>query len=343
MFLGGSLVAASGVALMGITTNIWGIYLGYGLAQAGVSAVSSIGLPILLASWFDDSMRGKVSGIAFAGSGIGNIFLQSLSIALIQKFGYNKAYIMFAIAAAVVGSIIALLIIRAPKNEDEIVKGKVVESEVKEETKEEVKELTGYTFAEVKKIKSYWLYALGFVFVGMYIAVLTTQYAAYLRSYGIETGTVGSVFAIFSIFGNLGGGYLYDKLGVAKTSIVGFVLSTTAVLSLMFAPQIPALAYLYGASMGLSVFSYILAPSMLAGALFGKKDFATIFAITNIFFALGFAFGSLIFGVLVGKVGYGISWIFVLAFVIIAYLLLLYGIAAFTKLAKKDKKEEVNA
>ena len=101
---------------------------------------------------------------------------------------------------------------------------------------------------------------------------------------------------------------------------------------------IPALAYVYGASKGISVFAYILAPSMLVGALFGKKEFGAILGITQVFFAFGFAFGSFVFGVIVDKAGYMIAWSFILASIVVAYTMLLSAIKAM-KNAKKEVKE----
>lgn len=88
-------------------------------------------------------------------------------------------------------------------------------------------------------------------------------------------------------------------------------------------------------SKGVSVFAYILAPSMLVGALFGRKDFGAILGITQVFFALGFALGSFVFGVIVDKAGYMIAWSFILVAILVAYSMLLVAIKAMSK-AKKE-------
>ena len=178
-------------------------------------------------------------------------------------------------------------------------------------------------------MKEYWIYALGFVFIGIYVSALAMQYSAYLKSIGFDysvLGIVGSVFALFSLGGNLIGGALFDKLGMIKSMIIGCILAAISCISLIVAPKIPVLAYLYGASKGLSVFAYIIAPSFITGSLFGKKDFGTIFAVTNIFFALGFATGSSVFGLIVDIAGYLIAWIIILLCIFIGYAMILYAI-----------------
>lgn len=74
---------------------------------------------------------------------------------------------------------------------------------------------------------------------------------------------------------------------------------------------------------------------MLVGALFGRKDFGAILGITQVFFALGFALGSFVFGVIVDKAGYMIAWSFILVAILVAYSMLLVAIKAMSK-AKKE-------
>lgn len=340
VFLVGAILSAGGVFVLSIAGDVLPLfYLGYGVSQIGTAAISSIGIPVLISSWFDESIKGKVSGIIFSGSGLGNIFLQQFSVKWIAEVGYQQAYARFALLSIVVGVALALLIIRMPKDKSEVVgvKATADENTKKEIVSEENK--WGYTFAELKGIKGFWLFAIAFIFIGVYVSALASQYSAYLKSLEIydtaTLGTVGSIFALCSLIGNLIGGTLYDKLGATKTTIVGFALATTACLSLIFAPKVPALAYLYGVSKGLSVFAYILAPSMLTGILFGNKDFGGILGITQVFFALGFAFGSFLFGAIVDSLGYTIAWYVILGAIIIAYTTLLMVIKSMAKLNKE--------
>lgn len=336
----GAVVSASGIFLLSVAGQRLPLfYLGYGIAQVGAAAISSIGIPVLATSWFDDSVKGKALGIIFAGSGLGNIFLQKLSASWITTIGYQAAYQKFALLSVAVGVVVSLLLIRMPKDKSEVM-GRKESSEV-ENKENEVEELKGYTFAEAKNLKAYWIFAIGFVFIGIYVSGLATQFLAYLKfeKFDAETlGTVGAVFAACSLVGNLMGGTLYDKLGSFKTTLVGFVLAATACLSIMFAPQLPALAFAFAVAKGLSVFAYILAPSMLTGALFGKKDFGTVLGITQVFFALGFALGSAIFGVIVDTVNYTAAWSCMLVAIFVAYTMLLSAIKSMNKLNKENDK-----
>lgn len=344
IFTIGAIISAGGVFMLSIAGDkILLFYLGYGISQVGTAAISSIGIPVLMMSWFDDSLRGKATGIAFAGSGLGNIFLQQFAVNWIDKYGYAVAYQRFALLSVVVGVVVSLLLVRTTKDNSEVVVGK--NKEVIANKEEKVESNEGYTFAEVKKMKPYWIFAIAFVFVGIYVSALATQYSAYLKvqpGFPVKMlGAVGSAFAACSLVGNLIGGTLYDKLGTTKTTIAGFILAAVSCGALMLAPKIPALAYVYGTTKGLSVFAYILAPSMLTAALFGKKDFGSILGITQVFFALGFAFGSAIFGMIVDNAGYTMAWSFIMVSIFAAYGMLLIAIGAMKKAnkAKEENKE----
>ena len=336
IFTIGAILSAGGIFILSIAGNVLPLfYIGYGISQVGTAAISSIGIPVLLSSWFDDTTRGQVSGIVFAGSGLGNMFLQKLSAKWLVDIGYAQAYKNFSFLSLVVGVTISLLLVRMPKNDSEIIRTKS-----KKEENKEVKstEKWGYNLKEVIKIKAYWIFAIGFIFIGIYVSALTTQDLAYLKSIGFDgntLGTIGSIFAACSLLGNLIGGTLYDKLGAFKTTLLGFILATTSCTLLILAPNTHELAYIHGVSKGLSVFAYILGPSMLTGILFGNKELGSVLAITQVFFALGFAFGSAIFGAIVDIAGYNIAWITILISIVIAYTLILSAIKSMSKINKE--------
>ncbi|WP_042277725.1 conjugated bile salt MFS transporter [[Clostridium] dakarense] len=324
LFLIGSIFSGGGILLLSLSHELWMFYLGYSIAQIGTVAISSIGIPLLITAWFDDDTKGQAMGLAFAGGSIGNIFLQQAVVRILFNYGYGKAYLWFSILSLIVGIVTSLLLIRMPKDESETIKNKASKSKMKEKVPISVD--WGYTFGEVKGMASYWIYAVGFIFIGIYVSALAVQYPAYLRFIGFEPfslAMVGSLFALASLLGNIIGGILFDKIGMIKTMIIGFILASLACICLIFSPQAPILAYVFAISKGLSVFAYMIAPSYLAGSLFGKKDFGTILAVSNIFFALGFACGSTLFGIIVDSMGYLIAWPSMLISIIIGYIMVL--------------------
>lgn len=341
MFLAGCILSGGGFLAFSMCTELWQFYLVAGIVQVGTAAISSIGVPLLINGWFDELSKGKAMGLAFAGGSIGNIFLQSLTASSLAANGSSKSYLIFGALSLAVGIPITLLFLRMPKNDSEIVKGTK-----KEENKENIsKETTtvdwGYTFNEAKNLKFFWLFGLGLFFLGMYVSALAVQYPAYLKVYlNIDhsiVGYVGSIFALFSLGGNLFGGVIFDKLGVTKGLVVASILAFVSCAALMFSGHIPQLAFVFAALKGLSVFAYMMGPSLLTGSFFGQKDFGTILGTVQIFFAVGFAAGSAVFGFLVDKFSYEMAWSAILVFIVICYTSLIFASIGMNKLNKERK------
>lgn len=328
MFLIGCVLAGGGFVLNSFANGIWAYYGVSALNQVGLAIISSIGVPLLISSWFTEN-KGFALGLAFCGGGVGNIFLQQLCAKLLNdpNIGYKKAYIIFGVLSLVVGTIATLLFIRRPKSEEELALN--VPKKKKEET--ETKKVTSsvdYTFNEVKNMKFFWILAASFLFVGLYVSGMSVQFSGYFYSIGLEpqlVANIGSTFAFVSIFGNLFGGVFFDKLGIRNSLLFAGVTVVITGLSLIFTPQMPLLGYVFAVGLGISMFAYIIGPSYLTGALFGNKEFGTILGVVQVFFAFGFAIGSSLFGIIVDASGgnYIPAWTAVTAFAAIAYIGLL--------------------
>ncbi|MGL4914299.1 MAG: conjugated bile salt MFS transporter [Romboutsia sp.] len=338
MYLLGCTLSGGGFLAFSMCKELWQFYLVAGVVQVGTAAISSIGVPLLINGWFDELSKGKAMGLAFAGGSIGNIFLQQLTAFSLASNGASKSYLMFGILSLAVGIPVTLLFLRMPKNDSEVIKGKVKESSNDDKTENTVSVDWGYTFKEATGTKLFWLFALGLFFLGMYVSALAVQYPAYLKLHlkidPMIVGMVGSIFALCSLGGNLFGGIIFDKLGITKGLMVALVLAAGSCVALMNSGSMPILAQVFAALKGLSVFAYMMGPSLLVGSFFGKKDFGAILGVVQIFFAVGFAAGSSVFGLLVDKAGYGTAWTSILVFIFICYGALIASSIGMSKLNK---------
>ena len=329
IYLLGCLLSGGGFLAFSMCNQLWQFYLVAAVVQVGTAAISSIGVPLLINSWFDEVSKGKAMGLAFAGSGLGNIFLQQLVSNSLVANGASKSYMIFGVLSLIVGIPVSLFMLRMPKDDSEVVRAK----NAQEEKTTTNSANSGFTFKEATKLKFFWMFGFGLFFLGMYVSALAVQYPAYLKGYvGISpklVGTIGSTFALFSLFGNLVGGAIFDKLGTTKGLVV----------ALIFAQNIHGLAILFATLKGLSVFAYMIGPSMLTGSFFGQKDFGSILGVVQIFFAVGFAAGSSVFGLLVDKLGYTFAWSTIFVFIVICYVSLIVASIGMQKLNKARNNE----
>ncbi|WP_131040634.1 MFS transporter, partial [Clostridioides difficile] len=106
-------------------------------------------------------------------------------------------------------------------------------------------------------------------------------------------------------------------------------------LSLLLVDKSSTFAFVFAILKGLSVFAYMIGPAYLTGSFFGQKEFGSIYGIVQLIFAVGFALGSTLFGLLVDNFGYRFSWSIIILSVIIAYTLLIITSIGMKKLNKE--------
>ncbi|MCC0633464.1 conjugated bile salt MFS transporter [Clostridioides sp. ZZV15-6388] len=339
LYLLGCIISSIAFATFSICTELWQFYTVSCIVQIGATIISAIGIPILISAWFDEKSKGKAMGFAFAGGSIGSIFLQQLVVRSLASQGYSRSYLIFGIVALIVGIPVTLFMLKMPKDTNEKISSKIKNDKTSNKKSPSV---WGYTLKEARKNKYFWIMTIGFAFVGIYVSSLSVQYPTYLRNYinPILIGTVGSTFALFALIGNLFGGLLFDKFGQIKPLIISFIFVLIATLSLLFVDKSANLAFVFAILKGLSVFAYMIGPAYLTGTFFGQKEFGSIFGIVQLIFAIGFALGSTLFGLLVDNFGYKFSWSIIILSVIIAYALLITASIGMAKL-NKDRLDKL--
>lgn len=324
LFLLGATLSAVGFMGFGFSHNLAQFYVLAAMQKVGCLLFSGIGVPYLINSWFPKEGRGKALGIAFSGGSIGNVFLQQITSQMLASRGVTYSYIFFGVLALVCSLPIVMIFVRLPK---------VGEVEVVEENEAEEVQTSGFDGLGAKATKQnkyFWLFSIGYAIIAVSISALSTQYATYFTGeLGLSAtlvGTLGSVFAAFCLIGNVSGGALFDKIGTLKTMTISMLLQGVAIVALIFCAKVPALAFLFSIAYGLNVYSYMSAPAFMATDVFGKKESSKIFGTISLLFALGYAFGSTLVGMIVDKVGFGAAWIVMLGCVVVGYTLLLGSI-----------------
>lgn len=250
LFLIGCTVSGAGFLGFAFAKSIWAYYIFQAITQIGTVTFSGLGVPLLVNNWFESHERGKALGIAFSGGSIGNVFLQPIVANCLAGVGYAHTFLIFGIVSLVVSIPIALLFVRLPKQDESALITKLVSQA--NSTNKKVKEVAtfdGLGAKATKKNKYFWVYAIGFLFVGLSISALSTQYAAFFRDRlgfdAKEIGIVGSFFAFFCLIGNISGGFLFDKFGTFKTMFIAGILEAISCVALILAPGMHGLAYLF--------------------------------------------------------------------------------------------------
>lgn len=342
LFIIGSILVGAGFMAYSYAGNkLYAYYVIAAIVQLGNAIISAIGVPTLINAWFKVN-KGIALGIAFSGGGIGNIFLQILAGKWLSdpNIGYKGAYLRFGMIALIASLLISILFIRMPKSDDELAANVPRKLKGQQDVAHHVS--WGYKIGEVTKMPQFWLISVSFIFIGFYVSGFALQFIAYFQTLEasgillISSATLASLFGFFSIFGNLFGGVLFDKLGLSKSFGLSGLLVVISGLCLLFIGRINALGYLFTFLFGVSMFSYVMGPSYMTSSLFGDREYGAILGLIQLFFALGFAIGTPIFGLTLDKFGWNVAWISSIVYAIIAYGGLLIACASILKINKEN-------
>ena len=135
------------------------------------------------------------------------------------------------------------------------------------------------------------------------------------------------------MIGNVTGGILFDKLGTAKAmtyAAVMYVLSIGMMIFVSFQPfgshasKVAGIAY--AIFCGLAVFSYMSGPAFMAKDLFGSKDEGVMLGLVGLAYAIGFAIGAPLFGIIKGMASFTVAWYVMMACVVIGFILLIISV-----------------
>jgi len=239
----------------------------------------------LMGNWFDERVRGRFMGIAFAFTGLGTFVFAPTMAKLIMTIGLSNAYYVAAGIAFVLLVPITFFIRFTPEQ-----KGVLPFGYIEGVSNENTKDFSGLTFKQSLATVAFW--ALIVMYIGLSCLngfnsmmpefanefLAGTMSAEDLAMFGASLVSIGAVGNICS---KLVFGFLADKLGINATM---YVFNGIIIVSFLlwyffdFTYTLAIGAFLYGFSNA----SVSIGLPMYTQEIFGLKDFPAIFAWTGI-------------------------------------------------------------
>lgn len=313
------LVVAGYIGCVFATTPVM-LYIFAGLmAVVGSLVMSYTGHSMFLPNWFVRK-RGLAIGIAFAGVGVGAIFLLPALQWVIETYGWRAGCIAIAAAVAVVVIPLNLAFQRLspqsmglqPDGDDD------PETSVKPAPPDAVVDREWvskqWTVGSALGTSKFWWIGLA-NFCGLFVWYgIQVHQTKFLLAQGVDTAEAAAALglvALFGIFGQIFIGGFSDRAGREigwSLALFGFLISSTLLLTMEGAPN---RVLLYGMVAGQGLLGYGLAS--LYGAIpadvFGGKSFSRIFSILTLFGNSGAAAGVFFLGVIDDRTGsYTLGW-----------------------------------
>lgn len=288
----GAIMLAAGLLVCGFAgtaflapNGIWALYVCYGVL---VGCGTGLGYNVTIATvtlWFPDR-TGFASGVMFMGFGLGSLTLGNIANAVIGASGMDAALFMVAATAAVVFTLLAFFLKRAPENIGELL-GVEKKSEVVADEMAEKREL-------FRDPAFYLYYIWATIILGAGLVMIGTSKQGALEL-GINDVIATNLVGIIPIINGLSGlsmGAIFDRKGLRFTMILVacVAFASCTLLAIAFHSGIGAF-YVIGCLVLVTAYGSV-APiaTGFARSRYGQKKYPRNLAIVNTDIAGGSAF-----------------------------------------------------
>lgn len=268
---------------------IWQLYALRFALNFAMAGLTFLAVNTLMARWFDDK-KALATAIVFGSCGVGGMIFSPILSNMIAMVGWRESYVFIAVAVAVVGIFVFLLIRGNPEDVGQTILVKKDDVAEGEQASDFVVE--GVTRKEALRTFSYWALLVAMFCGGLLSSGIIAQLPAYAVDMNIDYAIVMVFYSFATIFCNLIMGVIFDKAGVVKGSWFVSISLVLACVCLLMVPLFGIVPACIGAVlMGFNGSVSFMAP-LTNGQVFGGKFFAENYGYINVAFMLGCMCGS---------------------------------------------------
>jgi MFS family permease len=325
----GMLMFGAGFILFSQTDSVLDYYLTFALMAAGSSIAGFLTVATTVVNWFE-RRRGVAMGIAMSGFGFGGLLVPLVAWLLIS-LGWRPTAFFSGVLIIVVGLPIAQLMRQRPEQYGYLPDGASLPSEGRALESEEGPtldslepgvtanqgEVDGFTAREAMRTPAFWLLSFGHSMALFTVGAVSLHLIPHIiESVGVSVTTASGavvVMTIFNILGQLGGGFLGDRVSKRLLAAAAMLVHSVALLILAYATTLLPVyifAVLHGTAWG------VRGPMMttIRADYFGRASFATIMGFSSLIVMVGMTSGPLIAGFLADIFdGYRVGFIVIAA------------------------------
>lgn len=294
----GMVLVVIGFLITSTIQTLYQLYLSFALVGVGASAFY-VPATTTITRWFDKK-KGLATGITVSALGIGMALFPPALEKIIQILGWRSAFVVIALISFSLLSVSIFLMRASPED-----MGLEPDGEKTDEVDTDEKSKEGLTLKQTFKTKRFWIIYMMFMvaqFSAMIVTVHIVEYSRNLDIPGFLAATTLTAVGLANIFGRLFGGWVSDKIGVVKGTIIFFAFQS---LTLFLLPFISALHFLYAvaAIFGLSFGGWVMIYPVIVSEFFGNKHSGTILGALGTVAGIGGALGPYFAGYIVDLTG----------------------------------------
>ena len=281
-----------GYSLLFRMTEVWELYLYYGLLVGVGMAAHDVGTLSTIARWFK-RRRGLMSGIVKAGAGVGQAVVPIAAATLIAGPGWRFTCLLFGTIALLV-LVCASQVLR--RNPDPL--GLKTDEADSDNHPKQISLEDGATLKQAFRSKILWVLCFAKFCDLFCLFTVVVHIVPFGVDQGMESTTAAGVLStigIMSIIGRIVLGGVYDRFGARRSMLTCFAILAASLVLLQFAESTWSLflfATIYGPAHG--GFFTITSPSV--AEYFGTRAHGTLFGLVVCCGTLGATLGPIVGG-----------------------------------------------
>ena len=286
-----------GYLLMSQVSEIWQLYLYYGVFIGVGMSGSWTPMVSLVARWFV-KRRGLMTGITASGSGLGVLVIPPIIGQLIAIYDWRYVYILIGITVFMLFPLAAKFLKHDPKQIGLVPYGK-------DEIKGRGNDVTtsSLSFQEAFHTRQFWMVCIMYFCFSFSLHTIMVHIVPHAIGLGFSASLAASILAVIgwlNFVGRLIMGSLTDRIGVRWVLVLNLAL-----LSVVLAWLLPArelwMFYLFAASFGFAYGSVAGMQSLIGAELFGLRSIGVILGCFTFSYTIGGAIGPLAAGYIFDK------------------------------------------
>jgi MFS family permease len=299
----GCFALAAGLFLSAHVTDLWHLYVSFGLVlAAGFTFTGMVPHVFLISEWFS-SNRASAIGVVFAGSGLGIMVLAPLSEWLISSYGWTRAFEAYA-AVVMIALLPAVWVFYRPGPNAAHQHGHAQGGGDDRQ----------WTAKLALKSLQFWMLFIARIGAASGTTVIVTHQVAHVVDVGYSRLLAATIFGLAGItssFGRVVFGFIADLLSRQAAYTVNILMTLVGVGALMILrdPNQAWLLYVYVIFFGIGFGSRAVIFSALTADIFSGKGFGSILGYSIVAVGVGGAVGSWL-----GGVFYDLSGSYIISF-----------------------------
>lgn len=303
-----NLVAVFGILLLSQATNLWQLYLFYGVMVGFGFAATYAVLSSTTARWFK-KRQGLALGIAVCGVGFGTMLMAPMIERFIFLFGWRNAYLLLGTITFFTMVVPSIFIYKDPATLNLTPYGESLDSPKSEvqcdNYQRTISKTEGLEFSHAVRSQTFWVILAIFFLFYICLQMTMTHIYNYATDIGISSSVAATLISLIggcSIMGRLAMGIVSDQFSPKIAVLICTLFIAASFLLIIFADSV-SMFYIFAVVFGVAYGGEISLIPIITGHYFGLKALGVVVGSVISAACLGAAIGPLLSGIIFDSTG----------------------------------------